>query len=239
MAASIISLILLAAPLAQFSHAFKPQIRPPINYERFSSRTNNVNVEAPAEKSSMTTLNLIGEVTITSKESPSPNSNGKDLMEFFSLTGSAPLILRGSKNNRIVEIPNPDVSLLEAYHEQCQVVGAQTPKPDDKFFDVTTSGVEFPGLKVTGKDKNNSKEATTQSLNTIRTVKVEGDEIAFEANASLRIQMKFPSVLMKVIPKGKEGTEKTGGDSLRKVLEADIPVALNSFRQEYITWLTS
>ena len=148
MAALVLPLILLAAPLVQLSHAFKPQIRPPINYERFSSRTNNVNVEAPAEKSSMTTLNLIGEVTITSKASPSPNSNGKDLMEFFSLTGSAPLILRGSKNNRIVEIPNPDVSLLEAYHEQCQVVGAQTPKPDDKFFDVTTSGVEFPGLKV-------------------------------------------------------------------------------------------
>ena len=93
--------------------------------------------------------------------------------------------------------------------------------------------------KVTGKDNNKSKEATTQSLNTIRTVRVGEGEIAFEANASLRIQMKFPSVLMKVIPKGKDGTEKTGGEALRKVLEADIPVALDSFRQEYINWLTS
>lgn len=146
MAASILLLILLAAPLAQFSHAFKPQIRPPINYSRFSSSANNVNIEAPAEKSSVTTLNLSGEVTITSKASPFPN--GKDLLDFFSLAGSAPLILRGSKNNRIADIPNPDVSLLEAYQKQCQLSSAQSPKPEDKFFDVTTSGVEFPGLKV-------------------------------------------------------------------------------------------
>jgi hypothetical protein len=91
--------------------------------------------------------------------------------------------------------------------------------------------------KVTGKDKHEGKkEATTQSLNTIRTIPV-GDNIAFEANAYLRVKVKFPSFLMKVIPNGKEKTEETGGVSLRKVLEADLPYALDSFRQEYVQWL--
>jgi hypothetical protein len=64
--------------------------------------------------------------------------------------------------------------------------------------------------KVAGKDKDKEKEATTQSLNVIRTL-ARNDEIAFEASANLRVQVKFPSVLMKVIPGGKEKAEQTGG----------------------------
>ena len=90
--------------------------------------------------------------------------------------------------------------------------------------------------KVTGKDKNKGKEATTQSLNIIRTVSA-SDGVVFEANASLKIQVKFPSLLMKVLPTGKAKAEETGGTSLRKMLEADLPVALKRFRQEYMRWL--
>lgn len=91
--------------------------------------------------------------------------------------------------------------------------------------------------RATGKDKRRDNEAMTQSLNTIRAVPAENDGIAFEANACLRVQVKFPSFLMKVIPNGKEKTEQIGGESLRKVLEEDIPVALDGFKQEYIRWL--
>jgi hypothetical protein len=94
--------------------------------------------------------------------------------------------------------------------------------------------------KVTGKDKNkDNEEATTESLNTIRVVYTEENELAFEANASLRIQVKFPSFLLKVLPGGKEKSELTGGESLRRVLEEDLPVALDGFRQEYIRWIES
>ena len=235
-----------------------------------------------SSKSSITTLNLVGEITKTSEAAPTPKD--KKLLDFFSLPDSAPLILRGSKNNHIVEITNPDTVLLDAYQKQCRHVNAHSPKPNDKLFDVTTSGVEFPGLKVmsvatigvnifvcdrglpsyqfvlirdstyaegnrifvwffnkvTGKDAHsNGNESTTQSLNIIRTVPVGNDEIAFEANASLIVQVKVPSFLMKVIPSGKAKAEETGGKSICKVLEEDIPVALRGFREEYLEWLQS
>ena len=59
-----------------------------------------------SSKSSITTLNLVGEVKKTSEAAPTPK--GKELLDFFSLPSSAPLILRGSKNNQIVEITDPD-----------------------------------------------------------------------------------------------------------------------------------
>ena len=233
-----------------------------------------------SSKSSITTLNLVGEVKKTSEAAPTPK--GKELLDFFSLPSSAPLILRGSKNNQIVEITDPDALLLDVYKKQCQHVNAHSPKPNDKLFDVTTSGVEFPGLKVmsvatigvnifvcdkglpsyqfvlirdstyaegnrifvwffnkvAGKNADSqSNESTTQSLNIIRTVPVGNGDIAFEANASLIVQVKVPSFLMKVIPSGKDKAEETGGKSICKVLEEDIPVALRGFREEYLQWL--
>lgn len=91
-------------------------------------------------------------------------------------------------------------------------------------------------IKVTGKDKNKENEASTQSLNIIRTITA-GDRIAFEANASLKIEVEFPSLLVKVLPGGIVKAEETGGSSLQRVLEADLPFALESFRQEYLDFL--
>jgi hypothetical protein len=126
--------------------AFVPRSSRPSTYRAILSST--ANAETRAEKTSMTTLDLIGEVTQTSEAAPFPKNNGKNLKDFFHLPDSAALILRGSKNNHIVEITDPDASLVKAYHQQCQLVNAQPPQPGDKFYDVTTSGVDFPGLKV-------------------------------------------------------------------------------------------
>eukprot|EP00804_Cyclotella_cryptica_P009574 CCRYP_006270-RA/>CCRYP_006270-RA protein AED:0.04 eAED:0.04 QI:221/1/1/1/1/1/2/138/286 len=278
----ITALTCLAAP-SRFSHAFVAHVNVRSS-AHFTLHSTEANLETDAGSKSdgktlLTTLNLIGEITKSSDPAPPPD--GKALLEFFSLPDSAPLILRGSKNNHIVEITNPDDSLLQTYQQQCRKVNAKTPSSDDKIFDVTTGGVNFPGLKVmtvatigvniftcekgmpcyqfvlvkdstyaegnrifvwffnkaTGKDKRQNSEAMTESLNIIRAVPVENGGIAFEANASLRVRVKFPSFLMKVIPNGKEKTEQIGGESLRKVLEEDIPVALDGFRQEYMRWL--
>jgi hypothetical protein len=43
---------------------------------------------------------------------------------------------------------------------------------------------------------------------------------------------------MKAIPgASKEKFEKSGGESLQKALEDDLPAALERFRQEYVWWL--
>ena len=272
--AQFTSILILLAATTHSANAFVPRHQLSTRHAVVLSSTS---VEAPDEKSSMTTLNLIGEVTKSSEAAPAT----KNLIDFFSLPDSASLILRGSKNNKIVEITNPDATLLEAYEKQCKIVDAKAPGPDDKFFDVTTSGVQFPGLKVitlatigvnifkcnqglpsyqfvlikdctyaegnrifvwffnkvTGKDGSEDNEATTQSLNIIKTVPIGNDKIVFEAKASLRVRVKFPSLLMKVIPNGKLKSEQTGGESLRKVLDADLPVALSRFCEEYKHWL--
>ena len=120
--------------------------------------------------------------------------------------------------------------------------------------------------KVTGKDKDETTSQTTLSLNRISVIPKQSG-IAFEANASLNLLIKFPSFLMKAIPgASKDKFEKTGGEklcfmclvvvhtlyvlisyvllfttgeSLKKTLEDDLPTALELFRQEYIRWLSS
>lgn len=142
--ANLVNICVFLAATMQLTLAFVPRSRVLIRDALYSTKAN---IEAPLEeKTSMTTLNLIGQVTKRSDSAPSPA--GKRLLDFFSLPDSAPVILRGSKNNRIVEITNPDASLVKTYEEQCNEVNAQSPSSDDKFFDVTTSGVDFPGLKV-------------------------------------------------------------------------------------------
>lgn len=234
------------------------------------------------DNKSMMTLNFVGETIITSKVAAIDDN--KSLLEFFSLPSSPLLILCGSKNNKVVEIEMIDDELLTQYKESCERTGALPPTEDDRFFDVTTTGVKFPGMevlslvtigckvaidnndfpkyelvlvrdttfargnrlfvwffnKVTGKDKDETTSQTTFSLNRISVIIPKQSGIAFEANASLNLLIKFPSLLMKAIPgASKEKFEKTGGESLVKALEDDLPTALEQFRQEYINWLSS
>jgi hypothetical protein len=145
----ILTVLALFATVSQHSLAFVPCSRSLTHHALHSTKTKNAEAQAPPEpeeSTSMTTLNLIGEVTKTSAPAPAPN--GKELLQFFSLPDSAPLILRGSKNNHIVEITDPDHNLLQMYDEQCRRVNAHSPRSDHKLYDVTTSAVKFPGLNV-------------------------------------------------------------------------------------------
>lgn len=138
-------IILLLGAACELSHAFVPGNRPSRHIFLDYSRSKNIEA-APDERTSMTTLHLVGEVTKTSELAPFPNY--EKLLEFFSLPDSPHTILRGSKNNHIVEIVEPSVSLLKSYQQQCRELNGESPTGDDKFFEVTTSGVDFPGLKV-------------------------------------------------------------------------------------------
>ena len=60
---------------------------------------------------SATTLNLYGEAKIQSEVVPPPHEK---IHEFFALPESALLLLRGSKNNDIIEITNVDKQLRDA-----------------------------------------------------------------------------------------------------------------------------
>eukprot|EP00580_Thalassiosira_gravida_P012314 CAMPEP_0201634628 /NCGR_PEP_ID=MMETSP0493-20130528/7479_1 /ASSEMBLY_ACC=CAM_ASM_000838 /TAXON_ID=420259 /ORGANISM="Thalassiosira gravida, Strain GMp14c1" /LENGTH=344 /DNA_ID=CAMNT_0048106497 /DNA_START=81 /DNA_END=1112 /DNA_ORIENTATION=+ len=254
--------------------------------------------------SSTMTLNFVGEAVYTSKPAPmidvnNNNNQAKSLHAFFALPQSAILLLRGSKNNQVVELESVDEELLKRYRQSCDSVNALPPTSDDRFYEVTTSGVKFPGLtvmtavtigvkvttqedlpgyefvlikdstyaegnrlfvwffnKATGKDNednvddDNNKyddhnQQSTFSMNKISVVvpttttstSTENNTISFESNPYLRVQVQFPSFLMKAIPGAtKKKSEKTGSDAMRKVLDADGPVALEAFQQEYVRW---
>mmetsp|Transcript_25478 Transcript_25478/g.39997 ORF Transcript_25478/g.39997 Transcript_25478/m.39997 type:complete len:295 (-) Transcript_25478:848-1732(-) len=118
----------------------------PTSRERFLLLARATDDEGPSKtKDAETTLNLYGEATIRSESVPPPHEK---IHEFFALPESASLLLRGSNNNEIVEITDVDDDLRKAYQQQCQKVGASFPTADDLFYDVTTSGVRFPGLQI-------------------------------------------------------------------------------------------
>ena len=287
------TMVLLALALLGVANALRTppiMVRPHIASRRATAlpRKSQVFDDVPSvdeSSSSMMTLNFQGNTCITSKQAALVE--GMPLHEFFALPQSAPIILRGSKNNRVketIDAAAATTTLMERYKVNCGKVNASTPSGDERIFEVTTSGVKFPGLqvisiviigvklvisntgypcyemvliqdstraegnrlfvwffnKVTGKDSSTAKtsEQTTFSLNRISAVAKGSDMIAFEANANLNLKLQFPTLLMKAIPgASKEKFEKTGGESLRKALEDDLPAALESFRQEYTRWL--
>jgi hypothetical protein len=243
-------------------------------------------VRTDGEASSMMTLDFRGKSSIMS--SPVSFVEGKSMHDFFALPNTPPLILRGSKNNQVIELENVDAELFERYKNSCAMLKASFPTAGDRIYEVTTSAVKFPGLrvmslvtigvkiiagadfpsyemvlirdstyaegnrlfvwffnKITGKEKSNADgsstvtgDQTTFSLNRFGVVSKENGMISFEANANLIVRVRFPSFLMKAIPgASKEKFEKTGGASLQKALEDDLPAALEGFRQEYVRWL--
>ena len=96
--------------------------------------------------SSMMTLNFAGETAITSDVAAVDNK--KSLRDFFALPHVPSLILRGSKNNKIQELENIEPELFQQYEQACDRFNALPPLPTDRIFQVTASGLKFPGVQV-------------------------------------------------------------------------------------------
>lgn len=272
-----------------FSHAFVNNcVRPVSRTKIFSTKEVVAKEEITSEdKTSITTLNLSGEAVFTSDLAALDKN--KSLHDFFALPHAATLLLRGSKNNEVDEVENVDSELFMRYQQNCKKHDTSSPTPNDRIYDVTTAGLQFPGLKVmsvvtigikmistssdlpgyefviirdatyakgsrlfvwffnqaTGKNKvskddepSPGKEQTTFSVTRINVVPKENDMICFRSNANLSLLVQLPSFIMKAIPgANKENFEKTGGESILKALEDDLPMSLEGFRQEYIRWL--
>jgi hypothetical protein len=96
--------------------------------------------------SSMMTLNLVGKSVISSE--PTLFNDSTSMHDFFALPRTAELLLQGSKNNTIHEIQIVDSELYEQYRNNCALLNASLPISADRIYNVTTSGVRFPGLQV-------------------------------------------------------------------------------------------
>lgn len=106
----------------------------------------HVPIAAPPSALQTVQLNFAGQAVVTSEAAAVDES--KPLHDFFALPHAAPLILRGSKNNRVTEVERVDAKLYKMYERACARADATPPSPSDRIFEITTSGVSLPGLRV-------------------------------------------------------------------------------------------
>lgn len=85
-------------------------------------------------------------------------------------------------------------------------------------------------------NKDREKDASPMSLSRVAPYPTVDDpeKITFKIESFLEIKVKFPSVLLKILPVSKEKAEAQGADAVRKVLAKDIDVSIEKFRDIYV-----
>jgi hypothetical protein len=85
-------------------------------------------------------------------------------------------------------------------------------------------------------NKDREKDAAPMSLSRVAPYPTVDDpeKITFKIESFLEIKVKFPSVLLKILPVSKEKAEAQGADAVRKVLAKDIDVSIEKFRDIYV-----
>ena len=91
--------------------------------------------------------------------------------------------------------------------------------------------------KLTGNDKVNRDENSTQKVESFTRVSVQEiseSEGIFTLNASLNITVEFPSLLLKILPVSKEKAEQQGSESVMKLLDKELNVVLEKLHESYM-----
>ncbi|KAL7537576.1 hypothetical protein ACHAWF_005815 [Thalassiosira exigua] len=128
--------------------------------ELFGSEGDNAE-SSSSEKGGMI-LNFVADFSVDSESVPFA---GKSKMhEFFGTPKHALPLLRGSKNNQIKELKNVGADLIQRYEHVCGKVNASSPSSIDRFFEVETAGIQFPGLRVMTVATIAVKTLSTQAL---------------------------------------------------------------------------
>ena len=109
-----------------------------------SSSSSSADEEA-AEKKGMALLKFVGEATTTTDPVRMPPS-GISLADFFAIDSHRDLLMKGTGN--LVEPMEPNDELMKRWAVEAKRVGAVPPQKGDALLQVTTSGIQFPGLKI-------------------------------------------------------------------------------------------
>lgn len=88
---------------------------------------------------------------------------------------------------------------------------------------------------IGGSDEN---KASNLSLTTIFfEFDPNNETVIFKTESSLTIMVKFPSVLLKILPTNKEKAEEQGGKSAVKTLEKDVHSSIEAYEKAYLDFL--
>jgi hypothetical protein len=102
-------------------------------------------VEDDGAHATRTTLNLKGEISVTSN--PLPRTSDEKLVEFFQTAACRNLLVSGGGERPCSEVEmTPE--LLDDWRSRCVSLGARRPDERDSILAVVSRGIQFPGLHV-------------------------------------------------------------------------------------------
>lgn len=87
--------------------------------------------------------------------------------------------------------------------------------------------------QLTGAGKKDEKSRTSfSSLSRFSCVKMGDDTVVFKSDVSLSVGIKFPAILLKIIP-NKEKAEENGGQAIVKTIETGMTKAMSGIEEAY------
>lgn len=94
--------------------------------------------------------------------------------------------------------------------------------------------------QITGADKPKkaTKDHTIHGMFRVW-AKPSAKNLAFESTADIRVDIKFPALLLQLLPVEKKIIEEEASKALQKSLQRDLPPGLVKFRDSYVRWLRS
>lgn len=88
--------------------------------------------------------------------------------------------------------------------------------------------------KLVGANDENKNSNKPLSLSRVTAVPTEDGQIIFQSAANLTIKVKFPKLLLRLLPVSKEKAEEQGAAAVGKTLEKDLTNALQVMREAYL-----
>jgi hypothetical protein len=83
------------------------------------------------------------------------------------------------------------------------------------------------------------KDGTSaRSLTVVTYSQTKDWETLFTSDVNLSIMVKFPAILLKILPTNKEKTEETGGKAITKTVTKDVQESMNAYEEAYLKWIS-
>ena len=79
--------------------------------------------------------------------------------------------------------------------------------------------------------------STTKSLTTVRYEITDDSKVVFQTDSFLSVTVKFPAVLLKILPTNKEKAEERGGKAITKAIRKDLEDSMKAFEEAYLKWI--
>lgn len=83
------------------------------------------------------------------------------------------------------------------------------------------------------------KDTSPTSLSRVTVQSHDGASVVFKIKTFLEIRVRFPTVLLKILPVKKEKAEAQGSSALIKIISKDIDNAITKFRDSYVASLSA